>query len=145
MNGFGPWKHCCCRLIQLFSSIPDNTKFLYNIYTMLDQRRRRLAGVVYCYLCLLGRQLYTSSGLWWHRCYRLIPYLLSVHGDNSALQRRTAATAYFKSKQLLLFAFALSTVASLHYLEKAFRANFPWIGRSTPLICLISRIRELNP
>ena len=39
------------------SYIPVNTKYMYNMYTMLDQRRRRWANVVkmlYNVLCLLG-------------------------------------------------------------------------------------------
>ena len=37
---------------------PENTRHLYNIYTMLDQRRRRWADIVWmlykCFVILLG-------------------------------------------------------------------------------------------
>ena len=64
-------KNCLIkRQLELFSSMhlkfcipsatnnPVNTKHLYNIYTMLNQRRKRWANVVqmlYKCLCLLGR------------------------------------------------------------------------------------------
>ena len=49
-----PTPHCNK---QQRGHIPANTKQLYNIYTMLDQRRRRWADVVqmlYDFLCLLA-------------------------------------------------------------------------------------------
>ena len=46
------------------ASIPANTKYLYNICTMLDQRRRRVPTLYKCYtnvLCLLGCQPHGSG------------------------------------------------------------------------------------
>ena len=49
-------------------NIPVNRKYLYNIYTMLDQRRRRWADIVYK-LCKCLLWSYTADTafdhLWW--------------------------------------------------------------------------------
>ena len=47
---------------------PVNTKYLYNIYTMLDQRQRRWADVVYTNVCVY----------WVAVTYRRRPYIKST-------------------------------------------------------------------
>ena len=46
-NAYRHWDKCAMQmLLTHFTVIPANTKHLYNICTMLDRRRRRLADVV---------------------------------------------------------------------------------------------------
>ena len=50
-----------CIFTHLFSNFPANIKHLYNICTMLDQRRRRLADVVQMlYKCFVFAGLHCS-------------------------------------------------------------------------------------